>query len=69
MDYKLTGLLFNNNDTVVSVVEFFDNPVALIMGTIQRDAKLIIVSDDHSQILDIRYARELVEWMKASSLD
>jgi len=38
--------VYNNNNTIVKVSEFLENPALLIQGTIDRKALLIILDDE-----------------------
>lgn len=52
--------VWNNNDTIVTVREFFDNTEVLVQGTIERSgAKLIIINDEATENLIIFSRDEL----------
>ncbi len=48
----------SNNNTIVTVSEFLGNPHQLIKGTIERDAFLIILDDDHDEQLLVMHAKD-----------
>lgn len=44
---------YNNNNTIVKMSEFLDNPEGLITSTISRKAFLVILSEDWKEELAV----------------
>lgn len=57
-------MLFSNNDTIVTVSEFFHNPAKLIKGTIERKANLIVLDNNDQNSIKVNLPHTLLrKWV------